>query len=69
LPGESPRLERLQRQIAAARRALVDIDHAAARLAMDRFGYCEQCGADIPVARLATTPGACYCPDCTAGTP
>jgi DnaK suppressor protein len=62
-------LERLQRQIAAARRALVDIDHAVARLSMGRFGYCEQCGADIPVARLATTPQARYCPDCAAGMP
>jgi RNA polymerase-binding transcription factor DksA len=36
---------------------------------MGRFGYCEQCGADIPVARLATIPEARYCPDCMAGTP
>jgi hypothetical protein len=64
-----PELERLQRQIVAARRALVDIDHAAARLLMGRFGYCEQCRADIPVARLATIPEARYCAGCTAGTP
>jgi len=67
--GSEPELERLQRQIAAARRALVDIDHAAARLSAGRFGFCEQCGADIPVARLATIPEARYCPGCSAGTP
>ena len=67
--GPEPELERLQRQIAAARRALVDIDHAAARLSTGRFGYCEQCGTDIPVARLATIPEARYCPGCSAGTP
>gem|GEM_PF-6012707 len=39
--GPEPELERLQRQIAAARRALVDIDHAAVRLSMGRFGYCK----------------------------
>ncbi|HUD76657.1 MAG TPA: TraR/DksA family transcriptional regulator [Streptosporangiaceae bacterium] len=65
--GSEPELERLQRQIAAARRALVDIDHAAARLSTGRFGYCEQCGADIPVARLATIPEARYCPGCSSG--
>jgi hypothetical protein len=65
--GSEPELERLQGQIAAARRALVDIDHAAARLSTGRFGYCEQCGADIPVARLATIPEARYCPGCSAG--
>jgi len=42
-------------------------DHAAARLSTGRFGYCEQCGADIPVARLATIPEARYCPGCSSG--
>ena len=67
--GAAPELERLQRQTVAARRALADIDDALARLSAGRYGYCEQCGADIPVARLATTPEARYCPRCSPGTP
>ena len=67
--GSAPELRRLQRQTAAARRALADIDDALARLSAGRYGCCEQCGAGIPVARLATTPEARYCPGCSPGTP
>lgn len=67
--GATAELRRLQRQTAAARRALADIDDALARLSAGRYGYCEQCGADIPVARVATTPEARYCPRCSPGTP
>jgi RNA polymerase-binding transcription factor DksA len=67
--GAGPELARLQRQTADARRALADIDDALARLSAGRYGYCEQCGADIPVGWLATIPEARYCPRCSPGTP
>jgi DnaK suppressor protein len=63
----APELARLQRRTAAARRALANIDDALARLSAGRYGYCEQCGADIPVARLTTNPEARYCPRCSPG--
>jgi RNA polymerase-binding transcription factor DksA len=45
----------------AERLALAEIEAALARLAVGRFGWCEQCGAAIAAARLAEAPQARYC--------
>ena len=52
---EGRRRERLQR-IAAALRRLEDSD----------FGYCAECGEDIPAKRLAVDPTITRCVDCAA---
>ena len=52
---EGRRRERLQR-IAAALRRLEDAD----------FGYCAECGEDIPAKRLDVDPTIACCVDCAA---
>ena len=44
--------------------ALADIDEALARVADGTYGVCEECGEDIPVARLRAVPTARRCVDC-----
>jgi RNA polymerase-binding transcription factor DksA len=61
------RLRALGRRTAAARRALADIDDALARVKPGRFGRCEQCTEAIPLAILARTPEARFCPRCVSG--
>ena len=48
----------------AERRVLADIEAALSRLAIGRFGWCEQCGRVIATTRLAGMPQARYCADC-----
>jgi DnaK suppressor protein len=40
------------------------VEHALARLAEGAYGWCEGCGAAIPVERLAVFPWATYCVTC-----
>jgi CBS domain-containing protein len=51
--------------LAASR--LTALDHALARAAQGRFGICEDCGAEVPAARLRAMPGATRCVRCAAG--
>lgn len=60
------RLRETLRATVAARRGLADTEDALARLAVGRFGRCEQCGAAIPASLLALTPETRYCPACEA---
>lgn len=55
--------------LAAARmdlevRALQAMEAAAERLAAEDFGLCEDCGVEIPVARLVANPTATRCVTC-----
>ena len=59
------RADRLLHRTVAERRALADIEAALARLAVGRFGWCEQCGGAISTARLAQTPQITYCATCS----
>ena len=43
---------------------LADIDDALRRLDEGGYGQCEQCGSDIPVARLEAIPHARLCLAC-----
>jgi DnaK suppressor protein len=61
------RLRETLRATVAARRGLADTEDALSRLAVGRFGPCEQCGAAIPASLLALTPETRYCPACDAG--
>lgn len=60
------RLRETLRATVAARRGLADTEDALSRLAVGRFGRCEQCGAAIPASVLALTPETRYCPVCEA---
>lgn len=51
--------------LAASR--LAALDHALDRVRRGRFGICEECGREIPVARLRALPGASRCVRCAAG--
>ncbi len=49
---------------ATARQTVEDIEKALARMAEDRYGYCEMCGDRIPIARLEAIPWADLCVRC-----
>jgi acetoin utilization protein AcuB len=52
---------------ALASSRLGSLDHALARAQQGRFGVCEDCGREIPIARLRALPGASRCLRCAAG--
>jgi DnaK suppressor protein len=54
-------LSRLQEQ---ERRALDEIFITYAKLGSGTFGTCEECGGDLPLARLRALPTARYCVGC-----
>ncbi len=43
---------------------LDDVDAALARIETGKYGECENCGKDIPVARLEARPASILCIDC-----
>jgi DnaK suppressor protein len=63
--ASSGQLRQLMRE-AAARCALRDTEEALERLSPGSFGRCEQCGAGIPLARLAANPESRYYARCEA---
>ena len=46
------------------KRDLVRIEAAQRRLRDDEYGYCEECGEEIPDGRLAIDPMAEFCVNC-----
>ncbi len=52
---------------AQARAAITEIDRALAKMEAGTYGACEQCGQDIPQARLAALPYAALCVGCKSG--
>lgn len=71
--GRLSRMDALQNQaMAKAQQSRRDAERARlnrALAAMDEgeYGYCEDCGEDIPLARLRLDPGATRCVSCAAG--
>lgn len=49
-----------------ARAELADIERALARIEEGNYGVCQDCGKDIPPARLDAYPAATSCVDCAA---
>ena len=45
---------------------LTEVDEALAKLEKGTYGICEQCGKEIPPARLEAKPAARYCIDCAS---
>lgn len=71
--GRLSRMDALQNQAMAratgARRAAqrTRIHAALARLDASEFGYCEDCGEDIPIGRLDLDPCVTKCINCASG--
>ncbi|MET3494430.1 TraR/DksA C4-type zinc finger protein [Variovorax boronicumulans] len=54
----------LMAEIEVDRARLHEIEHAIARMADGRYGICENCGSEIPRARLFAQPTAIRCTAC-----
>ena len=71
--GRLSRMDAMQRQAmaqATSRRrqtGLSRIEAALVRLDEDEFGYCADCGEDIPPERLDLDPTATLCVSCAQG--
>jgi DnaK suppressor protein len=50
-----------------ARAAIAEIDRALGKIDLGTYGICEQCGRDIPPARLQALPYAALCVACKSG--
>ncbi|MDR2075554.1 MAG: TraR/DksA family transcriptional regulator [Desulfovibrio sp.] len=50
--------------LAAARNRLAGLEYALKRIQDPEFGYCLECGEEIPFARLLAMPEAAYCVHC-----
>ena len=48
----------------AARTALAEVDAALGRMEIGEYGICQDCGADIALARLEIVPMAALCMPC-----
>jgi RNA polymerase-binding transcription factor DksA len=49
---------------AAARSALAEVDAALGRMQIGEYGICQDCGADIALARLEIVPMTALCMPC-----
>ena len=71
--GRLSRMDALQQQAMAnatqARRGQQSkrIDAAFMRMKQDEYGYCSNCGEDIPIKRLELDPTVATCVTCAAG--
>ena len=52
--------------LAAARGRLAGLEYALKRIQEPDFGYCLECGEEIPFARLLAMPEAAYCVHCAS---
>jgi len=71
--GRLSRMDAIQRQAMAketARRRNAEIARlrsALQRIDDEEFGYCAECGDEIPLRRLEIDPGATLCVNCASG--
>ncbi len=67
--GRLSRMDALQQQAMSEEtrrrrvRALPAIDAALDRMAQGEYGYCQECGEEIPEARLLLDPATAFCVD------
>lgn len=70
--GRLSRMDALQAQAMSIetgrrrRQKLVQIQAALRRMDEGEYGYCQECGEDIPEARLMVDPAALLCIDCAS---
>ena len=50
--------------LSSAKHRLAVLQHAATRVKDEDFGYCAECGEEIPVPHLMVMPEATFCVDC-----
>lgn len=50
--------------LARAQREMAEIDDALERIELRSFGLCDECGGQIPIARLTAIPSARLCVKC-----
>lgn len=50
--------------LSSAKHRLAVLQHAATRIDNEDFGYCAECGEEIPLPRLLAMPEATFCVDC-----
>ncbi len=68
--GRLSRMDALQQQaMAQANRAqhqqrLRNVQLALTAIEEQSYGFCEECGEDIPIARLEASPESIYCINC-----
>ncbi|MEU8263286.1 TraR/DksA family transcriptional regulator [Micromonospora sp. NPDC048999] len=60
--GHDP--DTLRALIETARQGIADSAGALRRMSEGTYGRCENCGSEIPVARLEIRPSARYCVPC-----
>lgn len=53
-------------EVEADRVRLEEVEQAIVRLAVGHYGFCEDCGAEIPRTRLLAQPTAIRCTACQA---
>ncbi|MCO4320353.1 TraR/DksA family transcriptional regulator [Aliidiomarina quisquiliarum] len=54
----------LASELSLLRKKLNALQLALVKLSVNEFGYCEECGIDIPVARLIKRPESAHCVAC-----
>ena len=52
--------------LASARSRLAGLEYALKRIQDPEFGYCLECGEQIPFSRLLALPGTPYCVECAS---
>jgi len=62
--GDGAERERLAGLLTRETEAVVAITEALERIDAGTYGVCEECGAEIPAARLEVVPEARYCVRC-----
>jgi DnaK suppressor protein len=67
--GTTEAVERISTTAAARAlwRSISDIDRALEKLDEGTYGRCDDCGEDIPPARLEAIPATSLCVQCSAG--
>lgn len=65
-PTASLQMQESRAMLRQARQHLDEVDAALRRVESGDYGVCENCGRDIPLARLEARPFARYCVDCAS---
>lgn len=58
--ADTPNRDLSEREFARAK----EIDEAVERIESNTYGYCEECGVEIPFKRLQIVPETRYCIEC-----
>lgn len=70
LAGRVSRIDAIQQQklaqagLGRAKLKYRQLTQTLSQLDFDDFGYCQECGEEIKVARLLIKPESCYCIEC-----